>query len=248
MNLRELLDETRRHILRDISTTVAGKPGDGGLWTDEALVLYIRDAEEKFAAGTLCLRDSKTPATCEITLVAGQAEYQLDRRVIACYDAIYNDNVTLARTSYAARFGARGDITPKNAVRQPQGQGEPRMFYTDRDTGYIGFYPTPTAEQAGDIVRIQVARRPLVPLSQNDMTAVPEIPDEFHLDLLEWAVWRALRNHDPDIDGDPANISIVMARANMHKKRFEDAVTECKRKMKYLNTQHVDFGVNANWS
>lgn len=247
MNLRELLDETRRNILRDISTAVT-RQNDDELWSDDALVLYIRDAEEKFAAGTLCLRDSRTAATCDITLVAGESEYALDRRVIACYAAIYDGNISLGRTSHATRFGARGDITPKSAVREPQGVGEPRLFYTDRDTGYIGFYPSPGADQAGGIVRLQVARRPLVPLSTANMNAEPEIPEEYHLDLLEWAVWRALRNHDADIDGDPSNISVVMARANMHKKRFEDAMAECKRKIKYLNTQHVDFGVNANWS
>ena len=31
------------------------------------------------------------------------------------------------------------------------------------------------------------------------------------------------------------------------KKRFEDAVAECKRKIKYLTTQHTDFGVNSRW-
>ena len=80
------------------------------------------------------------------------------------------------------------------------------------------------------------------------MAAEPEIPEEFHLDLVEWGAWRALRNHDADIDGNPDNIAIVMARASAHKKRFEEAVAECKRKFKYLNTQHVEFGVNANWS
>lgn len=247
MNLRELLDETRRNILRDVSTAVEQQNGDE-LWGDDALVLYIRDAEDKFAAGTLCLRDSKTPATCEITLAAGVDEYQLNKKVIACYAAIYDGSVSLARTSHATRFGARGDITPKSATRQPMGVGEPRMFYTDRDTGYLGVYPVPGPSEAGKVIRVQVARRPIVPLSTANMDAEPEIPDEFHLDLLEWAVWRALRNHDADIDGDPANIAIVMARANSHKKRFEDAMSECKRQMKYLNTQHVDFGVNANWS
>ena len=39
-----------------------------------------------------------------------------------------------------------------------------------------------------------------------------------------------------------------MARANSHKNRFNEAVAECKRKVKYLQTQHVEFGVNTNWS
>ena len=100
----------------------------------------------------------------------------------------------------------------------------------------------------GKLLRLQVARRPVNPLNRNALDAEPEVPDEYHLDLLEWATWRALRNHDADIDGDPANISIVMARSSSHKKRFDEAVAECKRKNKYMNTQHVEFGVRANWS
>lgn len=247
MDLRELLSETRRNILRDISTAV-NKQSDDELWSDDALIMYIRDAEAKFAEGTLCLRDSKTSEICNITLEEGVPEYQLDKRVIACYAAHYDGSVSLGRTSYATRFGARGDITPKTATREPTATGEPRLFYTDRDTGYVGFYPAPGEAQVGKIIRLQVARRPAVPLSKANLNAEPEIPEGFHLDLLEWAVWRALRNHDADIDGDASNISIVMARASMHKKRFEDAMKECRAQMKYLNTQHVDFGVNANWS
>lgn len=247
MTLGELLAELRGNILRDVSTIVDGSDSDD-LWTDESLIRYIRDAEEKFAAGTLCLRDSVTPALAQITLVSGQGDYTLDRRVIALYSALYNGNIQMGRCAYATRFGAGNNITPTSAYREPQGVGEPRIYYTDRDTGMVGFYPTPGTEQAGQIVRIQVARRPLVPLTKNDLEAEPEIPEEYHLDLLEWATWRALRNHDADIDGDPANISIVMARSSAHKKRFEDAIAECKRKAKYMSNQHVEFGVRANWS
>lgn len=247
MTLGELLAELRGNILRDVSTIVDGSDSDD-LWTDESLIRYIRDAEEKFAAGTLCLRDSVTAALAQITLVAGQGDYTLDRRVIAIYSAQYNGNIQMGRCAYGTRFGAGNNVTPTTAYREPQGVGEPRIYYTDRDTGMVGFYPTPGTEQAGDIVRLQVARRPLVPLSKNDLEAEPEIPEEYHLDLLEWATWRALRNHDADIDGDPANISIVMARVSAHKKRFEDAIAECKRKAKYMSNQHVEFGVRANWS
>ncbi|MNX63515.1 hypothetical protein D3C86_945160 [compost metagenome] len=119
------------------------------------------------------------------------------------------------------------------------------MFYTDRENNSLGLAPVPTEAAT---LHLQVLRRPLVPLSLNDLDAAPEIPEEYHLDLLEWAAWRALRNHDADLDGDANNIGIVMARSSAHKKRFEDAVAECKRRMKYHNTQHVAFGVNANWS
>ena len=248
MNLRDLLAETRGNILRDVSTAVDGRVADGALWSDDALIRYLRDAEEKFASGAMCLRDSRTPAIAQITLVAGVSEYPLDKRVIAILSAHLDGRLELGRTSYATRFGAKGNITQNTASETPQTIGEPRIFYTDKDTGYIGFYPVPGDAEAGLVINLHTVRRPLNPLTKNDMAAEPEIPDEYHLDLCEWATWRALRNHDGDIDGDPNNISIVMARSNAHKKRFEDAIKECKQKSKYMHTQHVEFGVRANWS
>lgn len=248
MILRDLLAELRQNILRDVSDIVTAPSQDELLWTDEALIRYINDAEEKFAAGTLCLRDSKTAAITQITLVAGQAEYDLDRRLVSVYNARYGTSVRLGRSSFATLFGAKGEITPSAAYYEPNSTGQPRLYYTDGDTNSIGFYPTPSAAEAGQTIRLWTSRRPLVPLSKNSLDASPEVPEEYHLDLLEWAAWRALRNHDADIGGDPANISIVMARANSHKSRFNEAVVECKRKVKYLQTQHVEFGVNTNWS
>lgn len=250
MELRELLEELRSNVLRDVSSSVNGDDEDS-LWTDATLVRYLRDAEEKFAAGTLCLRDSITPALAQITLVPGQADYVLDKRVIDIYSALYigeHNRTQLTATSYNGRFGSRGEFTPNGGYCDPQGRGAPQMYYTDLDTGMIGFYPVPRDEEVPYTVRLQVARRPLKPLNANDLDASPEIPDEYHLDLVEWACWRALRNHDADIDGDPANINIVMARSSAHKKRFEDAVAECRRKMKYMTKQAVQFGPHANWS
>lgn len=247
MRLRDLLSELRKNILRDISTAVDGRTSDGSLWDDDSLILYIRDAEEKFATGTLCLRDSITPEVTQVLTVAGQADYVLDRRVLAVYSAKFDGRIILGRTTYSTRYGSVADLTQPSASFEVTSDGEPRMFYTDKDTGYFGVYPAPSELNAGLELRLQVARLPLNPLTRADLNAEPEIPQEYHLDLLEWATWRALRNHDADIDGDPANIQIVMARASQHKKRFDDAVAECKRKIKYLTTQHTAFGVNANW-
>lgn len=250
MELRELLDELRTNVLRDVSTVMNGDDADQ-LWSDATLVRYLRDAEEKFAAGTLCLRDSITPALTQLTMVSGQADYVLDKRVIDIYSVQYigrDNRSNLAATSYANRFGARAELTPTMAYDEPRQEGPPRMYYTDLDTGMVGFYPVPGDDEVPYTVRLQVARRPLKPLNANDLDASPEIPDEYHLDLVEWACWRALRNHDADIDGDPANISIVMARSSSHKKRFEDAVAECRRKMKYMTKQAVQFSPLANWS
>lgn len=246
MILRDLLAELRDNILRDTSTALTSA-NDDSLWSDETLVRYIRDAEEKFASSTLCLRDIATPALCQLTLVAGQADYPLDRRVLVVYAASHG-LLQLGHGTYASRYGQVGDLSPAYARYESDVTGTPKIFYTDRATASLGVYPTPDADAALTPVKLQVARLPLNPLSTANLDAEPEIPSEYHLDLLEWAAWRALRNHDADVDADANNLTIVMARTGAHKKRFEEAVAECKRRFKYLNTQHVTFDVRGhNW-
>lgn len=248
MILRDILGELRRNILRDASTAANGQEVDDSIWTDDALLLYIRDAEEKFASQTLCLRDSRTAAVAHIILVADQEEYEIDRRVVSVLSAQFDGRNILGHTNWGTRFGADSQLTPNTSYRPPQQTGEPRVYYTDRDTSFLGVYPVPTAAEAGKIIRLQVARRPLVPLTKSNLDAEPEIPEQWHLDLIEWAAWRALRNHDNDLDNDPAAIALVRSRFEQHRTRFEAAVAECKRDMKYLNVQQVEFGPRANWS
>jgi hypothetical protein len=247
MNLRELLDELRRNILRDVSTAANGRIKDDSIWSDEALLLYIRDAEAKFASLTMCLRDSNTPEITQVTLVEGQAEYPLDKRIISVQEAVLDGRVVLGRTSWSTRFGVSAPMTPNTSYDAPDESGQPRIYYTDRDSHSIGLYPKPSAQQVGKTLRLQVARMPLIPLSKNNMDAVSEIPEQYHLDMLEWAAWRALRNHDPDIDGAPEALGLLRARTEQHRTRFEAAVAECKRQFKYLNVKQVEFGPRANW-
>jgi hypothetical protein len=247
MNLRELLDELRRNILRDVSTAANGRIKDDSIWTDEALLLYIRDAEAKFASQTTCLRDSTTPEITQIVLVEGQAEYPLDKRVISVQEAVLDGRTVLGRTSWSTRFGASAPLTPNTSYTAPDEAGQPRIYYTDRDSYSIGLYPKPSAQQVGKTLRLQVARMPLNPLSKSNMDASSEIPEQYHLDLLEWAAWRALRNHDPDLDNDANSIALVRSRFEQHRTRFEAAVAECKRQFKYLNVKQVEFAPRANW-
>ena len=248
MNLRDLLGELRRNVLRDASTAANGREVDDSIWSDDALLLYIRDAEEKFASQTLCLRDSRTTSVANIVLVAGQEEYALDRRVISVLAAQLDGRMVLGRANWGTRFGADSQLTPNTSYQAPRETGEPRIYYTDRDTGFLGVYPSPSATAAGKVVRLQVARRPLVPLTKNDLDAEPEVPEQWHLDLVEWAAWRAMRNHDPDLDNDADAIALTRSRFEQHRTRFEAAVLECKRDMKYLTVQQVEFGPRANWS
>ena len=237
MRLEELLDELRGNILRDVSDEVGGQNG-GDLWSDRTLVRYIEDGVVRFAAQTCCLRDDTTPELTQITLQAGVDQYALDPRVIAVLNARFPGAYFLSRTTYGGLFSNRGDLTIGNPVRDSHA-GCPRQFYTDRQTGYLGVFPTPGQGDEGKVVHLRVARKPLKPLTTSDLQAVPEIPEEYQLDVLDWAAYRALRNHDTDAEN--------MAKANSHKNRFEDTVAELSRQAKRLLAQDIQFDLRANW-
>jgi hypothetical protein len=237
MNTGELLSELRDNVLRDTTDAVVSGNADQ-LWDDASLVRYLNEAQVKFAVATLCFRDETTTAVSRVTLATGVDMYALDKRVVAVYGARI-DRTHLSRTTYGGLFSNSGDVTMGGVRIDSSMGGQPRQFYTDRESGKLGVYPAPDAASAGQQLVLRVARRPLVALVASNLDAVPEVDEEFHLDLVEWAAYRALRNHD--VDGEN------MAKANSHKKRFEDTIEEYKRKTKRTLAQDIQFDVRNNW-
>lgn len=245
MKTSELIHEARENILRDISTAVDRSQVADAMWSDATLIRYLQDAEAKFATQTLCLRDSQSHAT-RIQLVAGQYLYPLHKSVRVIYAAQYG-RTHLALTTYNRILEHRPPLGAGLPVVDHSGCGAPSHYYTDADSGHIGVYPTPGPSEDGTELALRVARLPLRPLSLNRPDAEPEIPEEYHLDLVDWACWRALRNQDADLESGAESIQLLMARATSHRNRFEAAVKECTRMMKLRGAQHVRMAVNANW-
>jgi hypothetical protein len=59
-------------------------------------------------------------------------------------------------------------------------------------------YPTPRAADDGTLIRLRVIRMPLDELTVDNLVAVPEIPVDHHLEMLDWAAYLALRIVDVD--------------------------------------------------
>jgi hypothetical protein len=232
-----MLKELRENILRDVTDQVS-PGGSAYLWSDVALVRYINEGERRFARKTECLIDKTTPAVTQITLVAGQDEYPLDDRVITVLSAVLNGNA-LRKTNHDALVGFPGNISAGNVVVKAQQLGGPLMFTTDEAVRTLRVYPIPDARSAGKTVYLRVSRLPLAELVVSNLKAVPEVPSDHHLDLLEWAAYRALRNHDTDAEN--------MAKASAHKTRFTEALAELGRESKRRSASPVQFGVNARF-
>lgn len=208
MNLGELVQELRVNILHDRSNRVAGT--EDILWSTATLVRYIDEAQRKLAREGLVLRDSTTTEVCVVQPVAGQAEYALHPSVLAVISAQQQGDITdLARAGHSAFQTYQH---PETYFADPNAftsiaPGKPLAFSTDEglradDDGTtsvvtLRLFPVPTADYLQPI-RLRVVRLPLERLSAKQLTAVPEVPEMHHLEMLDWSAYLALRIADVD--------------------------------------------------
>lgn len=247
MNLGDQLAELRNNVLRDRSDLIAGD--SDCLWSDETLLRYIGDAERRFARRTLMLRDSTTPEVVRIKLKTGVATYPTHRSVIAVLSSRYDTNTwDLKRSGH----GVIEQQTPQEfltfdpSVGYTTPPGAPVAYYTDETLVFarqgavtVTVYPVPSATENDKYLYMRVIRLPMCGYSIDCLDKDSEIPEDYQLDVLEWAAYRAQRGFDADA-GAPTS-------ADAHKKAFDEAVDkaiqEMKRKM-FANTG-LRFGGNG---
>jgi len=131
-------------------------------------------------------------------------------------------------------------FNPDNLSQLPP--GKPLVFATDEyvtndangSSGVVNlrFYPRPSADFAGLPFNMRVARYPLTDLTNQNLEVVPEIPRDWHLYVLDWAAYLALRIVDHEL-GDPAAADkfaasfekhVIDAKAEFQKKLFQPNV------------------------
>lgn len=244
MNLEGLLSELRENVLRDDAELASGP--DDHLWKDEALVRYINDAYLRFARRTLALRDASTPEVVQVPLDAGVSLYELHESVLSVVSARYDtDRIDLSRIGRSLVVTTQRDDLPyfdANEISQLT-PGRPRAISTDETVENVGrvhlqVYPDPTLTEAGKLIHLRVARKPLVVFTLDDTEQECELGEEYVLDMLEWAAYRAQMNSD--VDG-------ASAMAEKHKDRFEAAVAEVLRDMrrKLFAPMRFEYGRNG---
>lgn len=208
MKLSELLDELRNNILNDRSDQVSGDPDE--LWSDATLVRYINEAQRRFAKRAYVIRDNSTPEVVNVTLVEGVSEYTLHPSILAVITAKLPDQqADLVRIGHSilGSYGNPGTVMYSSTYEQ-MSPGAPFAYLTDEtlgedDAGTVAavtlkVYPTPDAAAAGTVIKLRVVRMPLDDLTTNSLSAVPEIPADHHMEMLDWAAHLALRINDQD--------------------------------------------------
>jgi hypothetical protein len=227
MLLQDALDELRGSILRDVTLKKAG-PNDQ-YWTDDALIRYIDEAQRRFARRTFCLRDSLNPDVTQFTIKQTVDTYTLHPKIVFVQSVrVAGDPMDLTRVPHSVSFlpsDNAADVWTAAVIDRPS---HPIAFSTDEGIDLehdhapiLKLYPTPDAETNNVLVNMRVSRMPLTDLTVDTLQEPLEIPEDYQLDLLEWAAWRALRNWDIDAED--------RAKAQQHRTRFDEAVKECRR-------------------
>lgn len=238
MILGELLQYLRGPILNDRTDRVSGS--SDYLWTDETLVINIDEAHRRFAVQSLILRDGTTDEVTKITLVEGQSVYPLHESVIAVLSAKNEDqDADLNRVGHAVLAAYRAPtenwVDPAAVSGLPAGpvlaySTDEGLVATDVDTFEqinLRVHPTPSADAEGTVIRLRVVRRPIERLVVGNLGASPEIPADYHIPMLDWAAYLALRIVDDDA-GSVKRAGDFMATFEKHVK---EARTTTLRKL-----------------
>lgn len=254
MILSQLLSELRRNILYDRSDRTDGDSDQ--LWDDATLVRYIDEAQRKLAREGLVIRDGSTTEVTQVTLVAGQHTYPLHAAVLAVVSARYDtDQPDLKRVGHWFLAGYQMPDTNYFDVNQVSTltPGRPLAFSTDEEVrtnseendaaGIVALrvFPTPTAAEVGKKIYLRVIRMPIERLDKDHGKLTPEVPEEHHLEMLDWAAYLALRVQDQDAGNS--------SQAEKFETRFMATVRRAQRTQmrKLFTPQGWGFG-RSGWS
>lgn len=252
MTLGDLLAELRAGLLRDISYQVSG--ASDYLWTDSQLVLYINQAHRRFAQRSEVLRDSTTPQCCQIKTVAGQSLYILDKSVISVLSLqMAGDQADLARAGHSQFNTYRtpdpyffdpsqlSNLPPGKAMAYSTDETMAQDDYGSWRSVVLRLYPVIAVPYNNIVGNLRVVRYPLCPLTLDNLDAIPEVPEDFHLNMLDWAAYLALRSPDLDIaGGDARGLSKQFAAS------FEQHCIDAKKIAQKKNLTPLFWGFGGN--
>lgn len=244
MKTSELIAECRA-ALDDQSSLVVGDPDK--LWSQERILRQLIAAQRIFARETWVIVDDSTTAVTSITLIADQADYTLHVSVLGVLSARLSDSDRpLGRRSWSQIYGTplpEPDHWDTNSPLQITA-GRPTLFATDTATSKITFSRKPSAAAIAlaPTARLRVARLPLNPLTlANDNS--PELPEQYHLDLCDYATGRLLKNTANNDTGEAQGEARRIGRSMLDD--FAAAINRAQNAVKRMNSPTPAFRLGA---
>jgi hypothetical protein len=172
------------------------------LWSNNLLERYLNQAEREACRRASLLFDKTTAQDgdaqplCSLSITAGTATYAVSSKIIRVRDCVpaVNGYPILQKTT-----GWLDEFWPEWRIAT----GAPVYFIQDK--GSIQLVPIPVSD---DTLALEVMRLPLA-----DMTIagaeVPEIPEEYHLDLVPHICELAFRKRDAETEDNTLSESFA---------------------------------------
>lgn len=203
-----MLQYCAAEYLDDRTELISGD--EDSLWSDTFLIRQFNEAQRRLCRRSWAIIEYGTSPAGVLTLATGKATYQYHRSILRVFDATPSSQAAmLGRTTderirgVGAPEGDAFDIGEAAALAGAADTGVPLAIASDAATRTIRVYPTPTATQSGLKVYLKVARMPIADLTLDDTTAEPEVPEEWHLAICEFAAGKALVLPTVDSDQKP---------------------------------------------
>lgn len=183
MTLEDLIDLARQRL---DDTSIPPRRGD------TEMARYANEAVSEAAIRARLLRDETTDSITLISLVADTATYTLHRSV---FDV---DRIRYADTGEPITRTTEDDLDARSSRWRTQSASRAREFFISLlPGGRLRLTLTPAPTEVGDI-RLAVYRKP-----KDDMelgiSDEPEISSDYHMDLVDWLVYRGCQRRDPDL-------------------------------------------------
>lgn len=148
-------------------------------WSNEELSRFIAEAQRKAARNALMIRKSEE-TDFDIAVVAGTAQYIYNSKIVRIKSVESDSNGKHLRPAeYEQIEGIRNWRTK---------EGTPEYFIVDRNAKTIRLYPKPTED---DTLYLTYNRLPLVDPTWDLPDAELELPEEYQLDMLDYAAHMA---------------------------------------------------------
>ena len=174
------------------------------LYSQADVFRWATEAEIEACTRAKLIYDTTSPFL-SISVVAGQADYTLDARIDRIDDASFTPTGTPRKLGL--RLEGADFIRSQSDWRNRTG----RPDIAARNRRVLTLWPTPT--ETG-IVRLAVYRFPLYAIETG--ADEPEIPVEFHHDLVWWMLYLAYTSNDDEVQ----NSAEAMSAQSMFERRF----------------------------